>query len=112
MKLQYDEPLSNFAFDFNLRRYTKAAAQAATEQLAPAQIGATAEAGWDKLHADPALFMGQLNGAGAGAAGKVGRCRLTPYAVLEGGAEWDLDFLELIDGRSYKLQFRSSYRTR
>jgi hypothetical protein len=26
LKLQYDEPLSNFAFNFNLRRYTPALA--------------------------------------------------------------------------------------
>jgi hypothetical protein len=24
LKLEYDDPLSNFAFDFNLRRYAKA----------------------------------------------------------------------------------------
>jgi len=26
------------------------------------------------------------------------------YAVLMWGSNWDLDLLELIDGRSYKLQ--------
>jgi hypothetical protein len=67
-----------FAFKFILRCYTKATAQLATEQLAPDQIGATAEAGWDRLHADPALFMGQLNGGGASGAGKAGWCKSTP----------------------------------
>ena len=34
------------------------------------------------------------------------------YADRVWGANGDLDLLELIDGRSYKLQCRSSYRTR
>jgi len=34
------------------------------------------------------------------------------YAVLVGGANGDLDLLELIDGRSYTLQCRSACRTR
>jgi hypothetical protein len=34
------------------------------------------------------------------------------YAVRVGVAHGDLDFLELIDGRAYKLQCRSVCRTR
>ena len=34
------------------------------------------------------------------------------YAVLTGGANGDLDLLEFMDGRSYKLQCRSHSRTR
>ena len=34
------------------------------------------------------------------------------YAVLVGGANGDLDLLELIDSRSYKLQCSSVSRTR
>ena len=33
--LNYDEPLSSFAFDFNLRRYTKEYAAAATAAAGP-----------------------------------------------------------------------------
>jgi len=34
------------------------------------------------------------------------------YAVVVGEANGDLDLLELIDGRSHKLQCRSAARTR
>ena len=34
------------------------------------------------------------------------------YADRVGVANWDLDFLDLIDGRSYKLQCRSASRAR
>jgi len=34
LKLQYDEPLFNFAFNFNLRRYNKAARKAAEDAVA------------------------------------------------------------------------------
>ena len=34
MKLKYDELLSNSAFDFNLRRYTSAAAPASQRKMA------------------------------------------------------------------------------
>ena len=37
---------------------------------------------------------------------------VTHYAVLVGGANGDLDLLQLIDGRSYELQCRSNSRTR
>ena len=49
MKLQYDETLSNFAFNFNLRRYTKGLFKRAADfsstslkQLAAAERGARA----------------------------------------------------------------------
>jgi hypothetical protein len=38
--------------------------------------------------------------------------KVSHYTVLVGGANGDMDLLELIDGRSYKLQWRSVSRTR
>jgi len=38
LKLQYDEPLSNFAFKFNLRGYTKAAIKTLGEDRARAAV--------------------------------------------------------------------------
>jgi hypothetical protein len=60
-KVKYDEPVSNFAFNFNLRRYNKASADAAKKQAAAAAAA-------DKASADAARKQ---------AADKVGRCRLT-----------------------------------
>jgi len=70
LNLQYDEPLSRFAFNSYLRRYATAAAAAAADELAAlkAQVAENEEA---------------ATGAAAAAAEhlaalKVGRCRLTP----------------------------------
>jgi hypothetical protein len=43
LKLEYDEPLSNFAFNFNVRRYTKVAFPAKYANSEPPK------AGWRKL---------------------------------------------------------------
>jgi len=68
--LRCDEPLSNVAFDFNLRRYTEAlegklATQAAVIARAPAPAKVTAKAA-------AASDSGDRDGAGAGAGGKFG----------------------------------------
>jgi len=55
--LEYDEPLSDFAFDFNLRRYTMAMGGTA---------GAAAAAGRRRLLVDPTA---------------VGRCNLIPIQI-------------------------------
>ena len=70
MKLQYDEPLSNFAFKFNLRRYAKGAPTVRFLQQAEAQYAALA----------PVLAVQKAYLANRGLRGvyKVGRCRLTP----------------------------------
>jgi hypothetical protein len=39
VKLKYDESLSSFAYNFNMRRYTKAAADAAAAAAADAAQG-------------------------------------------------------------------------
>ena len=43
MKLQYNEPLSNFAFNFNLRRYTLDPSKAPAPELASAPASALTE---------------------------------------------------------------------
>ena len=68
MKLQYDGPLSNFAFKFNLRRYNEVRVKGDScggvvtciVRNCPRGLGAPV---FDKLEADLA---------------KVGRCRLKP----------------------------------
>jgi hypothetical protein len=67
LKLIYNEPLSNFAFDFNLRRYTKAAkaAPAAPVSAAPVSSG--------KFGA----LTATKGGKGTMQINQVGRCRLT-----------------------------------
>ena len=58
-----------------------AAAAKSAALLATEAVGATAETGWDRLHADPALFMGQLNGGGAGGGGRKGPDEAAEFAV-------------------------------
>ena len=62
MKLKYDGPLSNFAFNFNLRRYTQVV-------LGPGGVLDNSDGGY-------AVGWGQ--DATLYDAAKVGRCRVTP----------------------------------
>jgi hypothetical protein len=64
LKLQYDEPLSSFAFEFNLRRCTKA--KKAKEK----------ERAREKREAEAAERVARVK-AEAAAEEAVGRCRLT-----------------------------------
>jgi hypothetical protein len=74
LKLQHDEPVSNFAFNFNLRRYTEGllvfslqwiVGRGGETSLAIASLSSNGEeAGAFVAAADPALLT-------------VGRCRLT-----------------------------------
>jgi len=56
------------------------------------------------------ILMWMISGRALWSNDCIERCGV--YAVLVGGANEDLDLLELIDGRSYKLQCRSACRTR
>ena len=64
MKQKYDEPHSDFAFDFNMRRYAMASAN---PQYGRGCAG--------EYHVFDAAREGLMTGGGVGA--KVGRCRLT-----------------------------------
>jgi hypothetical protein len=66
LKLKYDEPLSNVAFNFNLRRYSKASFEAAAHIARKAAEAAAADTA--NKHAEYERLNSAL---------KVGRCRLT-----------------------------------
>ena len=48
MKLQFDEPLSNMVFNFNLRHYRKEEAQAARDQASADRVAALEKATTEK----------------------------------------------------------------
>jgi len=71
LKLQYDEPLSNFAFNLNLRRYTLAAL--VFSPFLPAVFAA----GTDPRILKGGLELGFWAGVGYLTQNLVGRCRST-----------------------------------
>ena len=91
LKLRYDEPLSNFAFNFNLRRYISAGDRSGTGRSAWATTGGGARFGsggggggsrgldfWKKRDSGGGRGGGGAGGAGAGSRneGKAGQILL------------------------------------
>jgi len=86
------EVLSDFAFNFSLRHNIKALSRLSV-------VGNTDLAPLPEEVDQPHLWLGD-----EGSVNKVGRCRSPVLRISGGGANGDLDLLELIDVRSYKLQ--------